>query len=318
MQGHAFLGRFQEPPQPFLYGFRGRMDERHDLIRSVTDGRYVYLRNYMPHKIYGQHIAYMFETPTTAVWKRLFDAGQLNRAQSIFWKEKPAEELYDLAEDPDEVRNLAGSAAHCEVLTRMRGAQQQWAAAIRDVGFLPEGEIHKRSHGDAPYDMGHDPERYPFQRVFETAELASGLEPDALPELNRRTRDPDSAVRYWAVLGIQMRGPAAVEASKDELHRALADESPFVRTAAAEATARYGEGKEVRQALDVLVGLADPAWNDVFTAVAALNALDELGDKTAAVAASLRDLNRTARVPHQRYEPYVPRLLEDLTRRFPE
>ena len=28
MQGHAFMGAFQEGPQPFVYGFRGRMDER--------------------------------------------------------------------------------------------------------------------------------------------------------------------------------------------------------------------------------------------------------------------------------------------------
>jgi uncharacterized sulfatase len=41
MQGHAFLGKFTTEPQPFLHGFRGRMDERLDLVRSVTDGRYV-------------------------------------------------------------------------------------------------------------------------------------------------------------------------------------------------------------------------------------------------------------------------------------
>src|SRR2546430_17158814 len=58
MQGRAFLGKFLEAPQPFVHGFRGRMDERDDLVRSVTDGRYVYIRNYMPHKIYGQHIDY--------------------------------------------------------------------------------------------------------------------------------------------------------------------------------------------------------------------------------------------------------------------
>ena len=76
MQGHAFLGQFTEPPQPFVYGFRGRMDERIDLVRSVTDGRYVYVRNYMPHLIYGQHLDYMFQTPTTRVWKQLHDRGK--------------------------------------------------------------------------------------------------------------------------------------------------------------------------------------------------------------------------------------------------
>ena len=45
MHGHAFLGR-EPAKQPFVYGFRGRMDERPDLVRSVFDGRYVYVRNY--------------------------------------------------------------------------------------------------------------------------------------------------------------------------------------------------------------------------------------------------------------------------------
>src|SRR5207247_569363 len=71
LQGHAFHGKFEAPPQPFNYGFRGRMDERYDLARTARDGRYVYLRQYMPHRIYGQHVAYMFETPTTRVWRKL-------------------------------------------------------------------------------------------------------------------------------------------------------------------------------------------------------------------------------------------------------
>src|SRR6476646_9276019 len=50
LQGHAFMGRHTTEPQLFVYGFRGRMDERFDLVRSVTDGRFVYVRNYMPHK----------------------------------------------------------------------------------------------------------------------------------------------------------------------------------------------------------------------------------------------------------------------------
>ena len=122
MQGHAFAGKHDAGPQPFIYGFRGRMDERYDLLRSVTDGRYVYLRQYMPHKIYGQYIQYMFQTPTTRVWKEMFDAGRLNEAQSKFWQRKPSEELYDLHADPDEVNNLAKSLEHQSILKKLRNA----------------------------------------------------------------------------------------------------------------------------------------------------------------------------------------------------
>ena len=45
-------------------------------IQVAYDERYVYVRNYMPHRIYGQHLGYMFETPTTRVWKELHDDGK--------------------------------------------------------------------------------------------------------------------------------------------------------------------------------------------------------------------------------------------------
>ena len=128
MQGHAFAGKFQTAPQPFVFGFRGRMDERYDCVRSVTDGRYVYLRNYMPHLSQAQHVAYQFVTPTTQVWRRLFDEGKASPAQSVFWQApKAPEELYDLLSDPDEVVNLASSAAHAGTLARMRKAQEDLA-----------------------------------------------------------------------------------------------------------------------------------------------------------------------------------------------
>ena len=119
-QGHAFLGPFATAPQPYLFGFRGRMDERYDLVRTVRNDRYIYIRNYMPHLIYGQYIKYMFETPTTRLWKQLYDDGKLTPAQQKFWQHKSSEELYDLQQDPDEVHNLVGSAECQQVLQELR------------------------------------------------------------------------------------------------------------------------------------------------------------------------------------------------------
>ncbi len=86
MQGHAFAGPFQTAPPALLFGERGRMDERFDSVRSVTDGRYVYLRNFYPHVSQAQHVDYQFMTPTTRVWRDWFDRGLTNDAQSIFWR----------------------------------------------------------------------------------------------------------------------------------------------------------------------------------------------------------------------------------------
>ncbi|MEX2187573.1 MAG: sulfatase-like hydrolase/transferase [Pirellulales bacterium] len=321
MQGHAFLGRYAAPPQPFIFGFRGRMDERIDMVRSATDGRFVYVRNYMPHKIYGQHVEYMFQTPTTQIWKRLHDAGKLTPQQDAFWNTKPPEELYDLQTDPDEVNNLAADPAHRETLLKLRHAQRELAAKILDVGFLPEGEAFTRAAGGSPYDMARSTPQgdkaasiFPFARIAAAAELASMPDDNdnAVPVLKEHLSDDDSAVRYWAAMGLLIRGEAVVSKAAGDLTAVLSDDSPHVRIAAAEALGRYGNDLQRKAALTALVDLASLDKHDVFVSVAAFNAIDAIGPRAAAVADQIAALPKSGKFPHQRYSPYVPRLLEDL------
>ena len=129
--------------EEYGYGFRGRMDERYDMVRSVVGEKFIYIRNYMPHKPYGQHVSYMFQTPTTQVWKRMFDEGKLNKAQSHFWKTKPAEELYDLENDRDEVKNLVKSKEHADILKRMRKAHLDHINKIIDCIYKTESLFKK-------------------------------------------------------------------------------------------------------------------------------------------------------------------------------
>jgi len=309
MQGHAFLGEHPAPEQPYAYGFRGRMDERYDMVRSVRDKRYVYVRNYMPHKIYGQFVAYMFQTPTTRVWKDLYDQGKLAPPKTFFWETKPAEELYDLETDPDEVNNLAGSPEHQETLLRLRKAQQDLAIQIRDVGFLPEGEIHARSEGSTPYEMGHDDRKYPMKKIMATAELASSLKKDAAGALIQAFGDEDSAVRYWAAMGILVRGPDAVGAARDSLQAALGDASPYVRIVAAEALGRYGSDEDAARALQVLVELAPVDTNGLYASVLALNALDAMDERARPAADAIRALPMPDSSVSPRMRAYVPDLV---------
>lgn len=312
MQGHAFMGQYEAPPQSYIFGFRGRMDERYDLMRSVRDQRYVYIRNFMPHRPYGQHVAYMFETPTTQVWKRLFDDGKLPPPQTYFWQTKPAEELYDLHTDPDEVNNLANSPQHQDVLQRMRQALQEHILKVRDVGFLPEDEIHSRSQGSTPYEMGHDEQKYPLERILSTADLASSLRPDVLPQLKQALQDKDSAVRYWAAMGILMRGKSAVAAARSELRRTLTDDAPSVRIVAAEALGKFGEDDDVKKSLPVLLELAQAHKSNYYVSVQALNAIDELDDKAAPLLAAVQDIGKTYQPANPRTGSYVPRLVEKI------
>jgi uncharacterized sulfatase len=321
MQGSAFAGANPGPERQYNYGLRGRMDERYDCVRSVRDHRYVYIRNYMPHLIYGQHISYMFETPTTQVWKRLYDEGKLKPPQTYFWEPKPPEELYDLQNDPDEVNNLAQSPEYREVLERMRKAEHDWVSSVRDVGLLPEAEIHSRSKDSTPYEMGHDPRRYPFQRVLATAAMASWVDLSRAaqlvafidtPQLVRRLADEDSGVRYWAAMGLLMRGAQGVRGAAAPLRKALGDAAPSVRVVAAEALGRFGGAEDLDQAVKTLIELAPPDKNGVYVAMAALNAIDRLGEKGKPARQALKGMSATDPAAPKRTAEYVPRLLKDL------
>ena len=300
-QGHAFMGDYEAPPQPYLFGFRDRMDERYDMVRSVRDVRYLYVRNYMPHRIYGQHVAYMFETPTTRVWKELYDRGELEPPRTFFWETKPTEELYDLSADPDEVQNLADSPEHAQVLVRLRRAQQSHAVTTRDLGFLPEEEIHARSEGSTPLQMD-----YPMERAMAIAELAAGFDDDAVPALSEALEDSDSAVRFWAAQGLLARGRA------DTLTARLDDASPSVRAIAAEALGRFGDDRQRTAALETLLELASLDRYNIYVVMLALNALDVMDADAASALEAIRGLPRSHSSVMSSMENNVPKLLDKI------
>ena len=312
MQGHAFAGNHQQASPKYMFGFRGRMDERNDFIRTVTDGRYHYIRNYNPHFIYGQYVAYNFVTPSTAAWKRDFDKGILGEPQKQFWGLKPTEELYDLQNDPDEVSNLIGSPAVSKKLKELRTTLNEWCLEIRDVGFLPEGEIHSRSNGTTPYEMGHNDKLYPLKRIMTAANWATSKAFNDLPKLKKYIDDDDSAVRYWAAVGILNRGAPAVAVSANELKILMDDASPYAQIAAAYAVAKYSEDSAlVQAAVATLLDLAP--WTpqqDVFVSIMALNAIDKLDGLFTPSLSKIKAMPTSGgRSPNARYNGYVKGIL---------
>ena len=211
--------------------------------------------------------------------------------------------MYDLQSDPDEVNNLATSARHADALARLRAAQRAHALAVRDVGFLPEGEIHSRS-------------KFPLERIIAAAELASAAGQSQTPELRRLLADDDSAVRYWAATGLLIRQGPAVRESRDALRACLKDPSPHVRVAAAEAMARYGSDPDPQEPLEVLLELADVKRHGVYVSVAALNALDALDRRAMPLKDKVAALPESDPAIINKMREYVPRLkeaiLEDL------
>lgn len=281
MQGAAFLGPKAGAPREYVYGFRDRMDERNDMLRSVYDGQYRYIRNYRPDLpwFHDQHLNYAIEMPTLRDWERLSAEGKLDGPAAIFMAHvKPTEELYDVKADPWEIQNLADRPEHQETLKKLRAEHLRWRREILDLGFLPESELRTRFGDEPPYDAARrDPSLYPFDRIASTADLAIERNPQNLDELTQRAQDPDDAVRWWALEGFAMLGQASAPALP-VLEKALQDPAPIVRVAAADALARLGHTDEAIAALTPILAHNPNDWNRH----AAILILDRLGSQAAA------------------------------------
>lgn len=155
MQAQAFLGPFRKPSRRYVFSHRDRMDEAHDMVRSVMSGRYHYLRNFYPERTHAQYIDYLEAMPTMRELRRLFKdhfnalgeqyGKALTPEQLAFMMPvKPREELYDLTADRHEVKNLADSPSHQKILQEMRLALEKWQQETRDLGAVPESDLRER------------------------------------------------------------------------------------------------------------------------------------------------------------------------------
>ena len=77
LQGMAFLGPEAGTPREFVHGARDRVDEAFDVARSVRDGRWLYIRNFMPHLSWMQPEGYSDASTFRQEFKRLAADGQL-------------------------------------------------------------------------------------------------------------------------------------------------------------------------------------------------------------------------------------------------
>lgn len=145
MAGRVFVGDKVQPAPDYVVSCRDRMDEVPDRVRSVRGERFRYVRNFEPGTPYFAWLNYLDLMPTMQVWRKQAFAGTLNPVQAQFMsRTKAAEELYDTAADPHEVRNLAADPAHRATLEAMRATLDQWIAKTGDLGAVPERELIRR------------------------------------------------------------------------------------------------------------------------------------------------------------------------------
>ena len=268
--GRPFLGAAKGARRDHVFLYRGRMDERYDTVRAVRDGEFRYVRNYSPHRPYGQHYSYPFKVlPSMKSWHDEFLSGRCNEAQASYWRAKPAEEFYSISEDPFELSNLIADPQYSEAIERMRKMLRKDILGTRDTGFIPEGMVERLAGTKTIYDYAQRKD-YALEQIVKLADLASDGNPRNLQILLDALDSPDSILRYWAATGCLILKDQS-KSTVSKLKALLSDDCLDVRVIAAETVGLQGEAEAAVKAINEVLAVGNP-----YESLAALNALDVL------------------------------------------
>ncbi|MDZ7620450.1 MAG: HEAT repeat domain-containing protein, partial [Patescibacteria group bacterium] len=317
MQGSAFLGPKASAPRRYVYGARDRVDEVFDLSRSVRDGRWLYIRNFMPHLSWMPPERYSDGSAFRREFKRLAAAGQLNANQLTYAAPRRAiEELYDTHADPHQLHNLADRPEHREQQQRLRGELIRWMTDSRDAGFLTEPQVwHRIGHNSTPLELAGNAMLCPLDDLLRAAGLV-GRE-NTWDEQVTLLKHGDDGIRYWAAVGLHAAatgGQLSSRAVRSAMQEQLADPSPVVRIELASALMALGPNEAAIAVLTKDLGHDRP---DVV--LHAARAAELLGERARPLLPVMRKTLEQARAAEQRGDlpMFIRFSLEAALERFP-
>lgn len=286
MQGQSFLGPNLPPERKYVFSIRDRMDERYDIIRSVRDNRYRYIRNYKCFKPYYQYLEYAEQSPVMKEIRRLAQEGKVPETVTLFTADhKPAEELYDLQNDHYEINNLADKPEYQEILENLRNVQLEWMLKTNDLGLIPELEMVEleKKYGSRYAILKQPGSKDLIKRLHNIAVLAGQRKVDNIDKFTKLLPDENASIRYWALIGLGNLAEEALSAL-ESVRKRLDDSSPIVRIAAAEALCKMGKTAE---ALSIL--RKEMKNENEWVRLNAVIILDEMGETARPVIPLLRE-----------------------------
>ncbi|XMO85916.1 sulfatase [Algibacter sp. AS12] len=145
----------------YVYAARDLWDEIEEKSRAITSEEWKYIRNDKPEIPFDAHQAYLeFYRPAVHVMRRLKNEGKLNDVQKFFFEDsKPAEELYNLKSDPQELVNLASNPKYASILKDLREKTRTYDEAYRPVSTV-YNPVHPGAVDVLNYVKSEEPKLY--------------------------------------------------------------------------------------------------------------------------------------------------------------
>jgi arylsulfatase A-like enzyme len=253
MKGRVLLGPGAAPAPASMQLSSDGSEGVSELCRTVTNGRYSYTRVFMPFMPELFYKKYFDYSDIMHVMRADLKSNLLTKEQQAPFEKRAPEYLFDVAEDPWQLRNLAEDPRHSRLLAQMRAEMKAVVLRDRDVLFLPEYELARISEKTTPYEFREDSVRYPLREVAEAAFLSGIRSADALKRQVGLLASPQPYVRYWAAVGISSQGPAA-KAYARQLKAALKDSYPPARIVLASVCYDLLKDREAENILNQAIG----------------------------------------------------------------
>lgn len=244
LDGRILMGDRRSKPADHLVLSADRSDNGIDLVRTVTDGKYVYSRNFMPFMPELRYIRYMEIGEIKQQMRKDLAEDKLNVLQKSLFLERPAEYLYNIEDDPWETKNLVNDPNSEEILEKMRAQLQKEILGARDVLLLPEYELALVSKTTSPYEFRLDDQNYPIFNVYEAASLSGFRGPKITEKQVGLLSDQNKLVRYWGIVGLCSQHANDLIPFKTSIEKAMGDPYPPVSvTASAIAFEEFGNSE---------------------------------------------------------------------------
>lgn len=199
MQGRVFAGEQPDAEKKYVFPALDRTGESSEISRSITDGKYLYTRVFMPFQPFIRWNMYFDVSELQHTIRADYKAGLFNDVQKAMMELRQPEYLFDVHNDIWETVNLIDRPELQDKVNELRTALIDQLIADRDAHFIPEYTF--KTANKMPYELASDRNTYPIERVLDAA-LLIGKGEKALKQQFQFMNDANPYVRYWASIGL--------------------------------------------------------------------------------------------------------------------
>lgn len=294
----------QYTAQKYVISTRDRCDETTEIIRSVRTPEYRYIRNFLSYRPHAQRNQYKDGKEISKHMRDLFENGKLNELQSRYFQPtRPAEELYDVVNDPHQINNLASNPVYDKIKAELRETLYNWMLETNDPGLIPEPWLEElgKKYGNKSMAMRQAEYKDINTRLIKIVDAGAQQNDKYLLEA---LKSNEPAERYWAVTWL---GVNKVKSAQAKVEALTYDENPSVRIAANLALYKIDNGYDPIPALSKEVNNSN-----LIVGMYAMNAIEQTGIRNEAVRNIAEKASESKYEFTMRFGKYLVELTENI------